>query len=154
MIEMKITKENILKILDNLNQNDKEEMKLFYQNYSKKDFIDICFSKKSEIYIVGLDDMTPVALGGIYRTQNSDSKAQLWLLSTDGVKNIKNEFFKYLKSKIIYFQSKFQILYNVIYKSNFKILKFLKKFDFKVFELEDSNFKLFYFNKKGGKIDI
>ena len=129
-------------------------MELFYEKYSKDDFINICFDEKSEIYILGFDENSPLAIGGIYKTDINGTDAQLWLLTTNETKKIKVEFLKYLKSKIKYFKSKFQVLYNVVYKSNFKILKFLKKFDFKVRQTSNPDFKLFYYNKKGGKIDI
>ena len=52
------------------------------------------------------------------------------------------------------FKKNHDILFNVIYKSNYDALKWLAKCGFKVLDLNNKNYKLFYFTKGGINFDL
>lgn len=153
MIEIEVNKANILKLINNLRDEDMEEFKIYLKNKTFSDFLNTCFDKNNEIYFLGEDLYTPVAIGGAYFLEEFRI-AQVWLLCGKNFEKHRVELFKYVLKKIEYFKSKYKVLFNYIFKTNFSILKMLIKKGFKVKKIKNNDFKLFYFENKGGRFDI
>lgn len=153
MIEIEKNKKNLEEFLKNIRKEDKEELEIFYGKNYKKDFIDVCMNKKYETYFLADKNLNPVAIGGVVQHKSNLKLGQIWLLTTDKVRENKFFLFKYVKNKIKKFKTKFDVLFNYIYKSNFKILLWLNLFDFESVELKNKDFKFFYYKKEGVNFD-
>jgi len=152
MIEAKLTKEYLDLFVDNLRSEDKEELVQFYPT-SLEEFSKTCFEDNQKIYFVLSDKIKPLALGGAYLIKNKKYKtAQVWLLSSNEIKESKIELFKYVLARLEEFKNEYEILFNYIYKTNFSALKWLKKAGFKVVDLKNADYKLFYYFK--GDLDF
>lgn len=154
MIEKRINKKYLKLFLKNLRYQDKKEL----ENSNINNFLEfykICKSPLSEIYFLVNENNFPLALGGVYDVSKYDLKiGQIWLLSTSEIYRNKLIFLKYIKNKIEFFKSKYDILFNYIYESNFNFLKLLKANDFKVLHTNKFDYKLFYFCKGDINFDL
>ena len=151
MIEAQINKDDLRTFLLDLRKADMLEMKNFFKKDFEEKFIETCFDKNNEIYFLKTDDNYPLALGGVYCINNI---GQVWLLTTNKFYQHKKDVLKYVFLKIENFKTRFDILFNFIYKTNFSSLKWLKKAGFSVSNLDNcSDYKVFYFSK-GAKFDL
>lgn len=145
MKNLEINKENLEKFLLNLRNEDFEELKIFLKNNTIDNFINICLKNKSNTDFLADNNNKAVALGGI-KPENKDT-GQIWLLCSKDWFKHKIELYKIIKNRIELFKKDYLVLYNYIYKSNFKALIWLKKFGFKHKKV-NSEFKIFYFKKE------
>lgn len=143
MIEIKATKENLEKFIDNICDEDKQELMYFLKDDYKSKFVEILLKNQENTYFLSHLNI-PVAIGGL--SFDKLNRAVVWLLCSNEYKKHKIELFKYVLNKIKLFKSKHNFLYNYIYKSNFKALKWLEKCGFKSLNLKNVNdFKFFYY---------
>jgi len=149
MKEIKINEENIIKFIDNLRIQDKEELIYTHGKKYKQKFIEIIF-KLDDYYFLSYCNI-PIAMGGVVNLNNN--KGQVWLLSTNEEYKHRFYLYKYIKNKINLFKNSYDFLFNYIYKSNFEALKWLTKFDFKFKNTENTDFKFFYYIK-GENFDL
>ena len=120
MIEGKITKDILCTFLANLRLEDKLEFDEYIKNNNINDFYSLCLDKTQDNYFILSDDGLPCALGGAYKDKNdTQNKAQVWLLCTNEILKNKKSAFKYIFSKIQLFKEKYDFIYNSIYKTNF-----------------------------------
>lgn len=155
MIEIEINKQNLKKFIDDIKLEDKKELEHFFKEDFKEEFIKLALlNKDGASYFLADDDLNPIFIGGVVSVDKKANLGQVWLLSTNKVNNHKLFVYRYVKDKIKLFQRDYNILFNYIYKSNFKALKWLKKCGFKVKKTNDKNYKLFYFNKGENNFDI
>lgn len=151
MIEIEINEENLKKFTKDIRKEDKEELAFHFGEKFEKKFIKIAKNTKNT-YFVADKNKNPLAIGGFEKFKNSNT-FQVWLLCTDKLKNNKKELFKYIKTRLKPYKEKSFVLFNYIYKSNFKSLDFIKNLGFEVVDLKNENFKLFYY-MKGKNFDI
>lgn len=154
MKKLKTDKFNLKKLLKTIKDEDKDELKhSFGKDYAKK-FLKICF-KASEKYFYGDDCSNPIAIGGVEPFLKDNLKiGQIWLISSKNFTEQNIELFKYINSKINEFKKEYDVLYNIIYKSNFKALKWLSRCGFKILDTECDDYKLFYYAKGGINFDL
>jgi hypothetical protein len=151
MLNEKSKKTEILYILNNLRKEDRLELySLFGKNW-KEETINNLKNKKVNI-LYGYDkvgDKKPIAMGGFDVVGGIDSRiACVWLLSTPFVSKNQFLFFKELKHQFRKAETRYDIMYNFIYKSNKTAKSWLGHFGFKfdnpkgIFFKE--NFEFFY----------
>lgn len=145
MIELEINKENITAFLDDLRTSDKEELIYHYGDEYRKVFIE-SIEKINNTYFVGNNNKEPLAIGGFQELKNNKTFL-VWLLCTNKISKNKKELLKYIKQKVKFYKKKSFIMFNLIYKSNFKSINLLKKLEFEIKDTSDKNFKLFYYTK-------
>ncbi len=76
--------------------------------------------------------MLPIAMGGFEPyLQNGNNIAVVWLLSTKFINQYKLIFWKELNTYFSQEKSKYSILFNFIYKSNFQAKRWLRLLGFK-----------------------
>lgn len=148
LVRKKINKKDLLYILQNLRDEDKEEIKLsFGEDYIKNELKSIMKTKA----LLAVDSVTgkPILVYGITPLQNKKS-ALIFMLSTNDIVNYKHSFFIELKKEIKKIDNNYYYLCNIIYKKNFLAKKWLKKFGFK-FDISNlsvlnvpDNFEFFY----------
>ena len=149
--EVQITKEKLEFLFENLAKEDYLELKSSIKENLKEIFIKMCLQEKNAI-MLSINNKI-IAIGGVSECNYENKVGRLWLLITRYAKNHRIELFKYLNKKIDDFKKEYKVLFNEIYKSNFKIIPFLKKNGFKIKNSKNKNYKIFYFNK-GGNFDI
>lgn len=155
MIEIPISKANLLKLLNTLRKEDENELIAIYGDSYKRKFINICLKIKNYIYFLADDKSNPIAIGGaVQRKINNVNCAQVWLISSIYSLNYSFSLAKYISHKIAFFKNKFDVLFNYIYKSNFESIVWLKKFNFSFHSCNDINYKLFYFINGGVNFDF
>lgn len=134
MIKNIKNKSDIVFILDNLRDEDKEELyALFGDKWKEITLSDLENHEVLCLYLLnGKNEEIPIAMGGFFEqfTQNT-SIACVWLLSTVFLKGNKTLFIKDIKRELEKASKKYSIMYNYIYKSNFEAKKWLKIFGFK-----------------------
>ena len=111
----------------------------------------MCLREKSAI-MLSIDNKI-IAIGGVSACSKKEKIGRLWLLVSKYATGHKIELFKYLNKKINDFKKEYKMLFNEIYKSNFKIIPFLEKNGFKIKNSKNKEYKIFYFSK-GGSFDI
>lgn len=151
MIEAELTESLLREFYFNLRYQDKQEIVSIFGSFGVDEFIKICFETNGKTYFLLSDKYKPLALGGA-NIVNNPKIAQVWLLSTNDALKYRKEIFKYVKRKIKEFKVEYDVLYNFIYKTNFKSLFWLKRYGFKVLNSNNPDYKLFYFSK--GEIDF
>ncbi len=153
MMEAEPNYKLLKQFLATLRREDKEETQaLGCQNF-EYDLFDYLDNKPEYTYFLLSKNKKPLALGGAKET-GIPYVAKVWLLTTNELKNNKLELYKYVKNKIELFKTKYDVLYNFIYKTNFNSLKWLKKAGFSELSLENRDYKLFYFIHGGKEFDI
>lgn len=154
MIEVKPTRQKICLFLDNLRNEDKEELLINNSSDIVDEILDIFSNPIHQTYFLYYKNL-PIALGGAYFVQDEPHKiARIWLLTSKYAKYCSFELYKYITNKISIFQLEYDILFNFIYKSNFKSLNWIKKANFNVLDLISDDYKLFYFLKGDINFDI
>ncbi len=121
-------------ILGNLRKEDEQElMAQLGQDWKEK--ILVYFSGKLFKVLYGFNyvgDKVPIAMGGFAELSTEDPTiACVWLLSTNFVSRNKKLFFKELKKQLLEAETKYTVLYNYIYKSNYTAKSWLINFGFK-----------------------
>lgn len=133
MIKNIENKKEILFILNNLRQEDKQELKALWGKHWKQ-FAFESIQDKDGLVLYGNNyqgETVPIAMGGIYNLSGkSCSVACVWLLSTVFVYNNRHIFMKTIRKEILKASKKYDILYNYIYKSNYEAKTWLKKLGF------------------------
>ncbi len=155
MKQLIVNKKNLLKLLCNLRLEDKKELIFnFNKNYKQK-FIRITLSTK-EKYFFADDNGLPLAIGGAEEKIVDDLKiGQVWLISSKYFKKSNVKLIKFIKNKIEEYKNDFDILFNIIYKSNYSALNWLTRCGFRVKEIpHNKDYKLFYFTKGGINFDL
>lgn len=149
MIDLTLTKNKLLEFLNNLRLEDKKELDFFLKEHAQDEIINFCLKNKKDTCFLANEKLTPLILGGIYKTkENNIKQGQIWLLCSKSALKHKKEAYKYVKNKILSYQKENDYLFNYIYKSNYKALKWLTRLGFKVKELNNKNYKLFYYKKE------
>ena len=134
MIKYVSEKSEIEFILSNLRDEDKEELEnLFGSNWYEMSLESLKDEKFLVLYGYGNEHgQVPVAMGGFYEVNNEPCKiACVWLLSTKYINKNKTAFMKALRNQMYLNSSKYDILYNFIYKSNHSAKLWLKKLGFR-----------------------
>lgn len=153
MIEIELNEKNLLLFLKNIRQEDKKELEYFFKENLEQNFIKICL-KNPETYFVADKNLQPIAIGGVKEIKNNNHTfGQVWLLCTNEYKKNKISLYKYIKSKIDNFKTRFDFLFNYIYKTNFDALLWLKKCGFVSCDCSEQ-FKLFYYTKGVHNFDL
>ncbi len=133
MIKKAVNKSEILFILDNLRNEDKQELFISSgENWKEKTLFNL--ENKDFLILYGNDNtgrQAPIAMGGFCETDKNESIACVWLLSTFFVYKNRMLLAKELKTQIAFAEQKYKIMYNYIYKSNFDSKNWLKKLGFK-----------------------
>lgn len=153
MIEAQLDDKLLDEFLNTLRKEDKIEIDALADKNLKKDLFEISKDKNGYFYFLLSNNQKPLALGGAKQMKNPKI-AKVWMLCTDELEKNKVHFYKYVKNKIEFLKTKFDVLYNFIYKSNFSSLVWLKKCGFKELTLTNSDYKLFYFVKGGIEFDL
>ena len=155
MINIEKTGATLAILFENMRSEDKSELEYFFKSNTKEKFIDICLDDKNDTYILGLDNKTPLAIGGVYTHYIEDYKfGQVWLLCANAYQKRKLCLYKYIFEKIKTFLCEYDILFNFIYKTNFSAITWLKKMGFSFVELNNKDFRLFYLKKGGFEYDL
>lgn len=128
MYRAKFNLNDIKYILDNLRKEDKIEVKEARGRYWKKEILE---SLKNTNYPVLLgktkEKDIPVLICGAWNIdKNNPAIAIVWMLSTSEIEKHQISFLKELKKEIAYYDEKFAITFNHIYKSNILAKKWLK----------------------------
>lgn len=153
MIEAKPNYKLLKQFLATLRNEDKEEIcALGCQNF-EYDLFEFLDNNPKYTYFLLSKNKKPLALGGA-KEASIPYVAKVWLLTTNELKNNKLELYRYVKDKIELFKTKYDVLYNFIYKTNFNSLKWLKRAGFSELSLENQDYKLFYFIHGGKEFDI
>ncbi len=150
MKEITVDKYNLEALLNDLRIEDKQELIASVGNDYKKIFTETILKNKNNCCFLSDDNNNPLAIGGIVKLNSNYSSP--WLISSNKFKYHKKDILKYVYKKINEYKKENNILFNYIYKSNFKALKWLKKFGFKTMNT-NNDYKIFYFSKEK-KIDI
>ena len=137
MIEIEINKQNLENFLLNIRKSDKEELIYFFGKNYKDKFIDIVLKNINSTSMLSYMGI-PSCIGGTYKDVLG---TQVWLLCSN--KFDKKFLFKYLLKKVNELKKENRILYNYIFKSNFKAVKWLSKLGFKFSDTPDNNVKFF-----------
>lgn len=143
----------VYQILKYIREEDKQElMALFSDNWYSKTIES--FQNKEFLVLYGFDDKkmkVPIAIGGVDKIYDEPHRAaSVWFLSTKWIKNNKKLLFSTLKNQILLAEKEYDMLFNFIYKSNFKLKNWLKNSGFKFdnsFFIETKpivDFELFY----------
>ncbi|MBQ3640505.1 hypothetical protein II906_01015 [bacterium] len=140
--------------------NDEKIFKFIINNLRKEDLLELKASKGSDWFNETLKAIKtpnaivmfiktetgrslPVAVGGFEPYGNEQEKmAVVWLLTTKFVSNYKYIFWKELKSFFCQEKSKYLILFNFIYKSNFQAKRWLRLLGFKFDNPHPQNMKV------------
>lgn len=148
LVRKKINKKDLLYILQNLRDEDKEEVKLNYgDNYIQEELKSIL--KTNALLAVDSITKKPILVYGISPLQNKKS-ALIYMLSTKEIVYYKRSFFTELKKEIKKIDKNYYYVCNIIYKKNFLAKKWLKKigFNFDISNLSfmnvPDNFEYFY----------
>ncbi len=152
MREIKATRKNIKKFIKNLRKEDYEELKYFLKKKITKKFQKE-LENLSDFYFLS-DKNRPIALGGVQQDKNNQNIGKAWLLCANINRENKIKLYRFIKEKILNYQKQYHIIYNFIFKSNFKAQKWLEKLGFTFFETQNPDFKLFYYSNGEQKIDI
>jgi len=153
MIEISITHKNLTNFIKNIRLEDKLELEYVFKNNLEDNFIDSIY-KCDEIYFLADNNRTPIAIGGVENRFCDDLKlGQVWLLTTKDYYKNRFYLYKYVLDKIKDFKTRYDILFNFIYKSNYPALTWLNKAGFMEYDLS-ADFKLFYFLNGGINFDI
>ena len=149
MIEIEVNKENLKKFIKNIRKEDRTELEFSFKNKWKEKFIEICLNEKN-IWFLADKYNIPCAIGGIQYENtdiNSVKRGRIWLICANNFKNNRIYLLRYIKNKIEQMKLSSDILYNYIYKTNFRFLKWLKKIGFKTLNV-NQDIKFFYFIKE------
>lgn len=116
-------------ILDNLRQEDYQEIVAVWGENWRETFIKNTINTD---FVILVKNNTPIAMGGFTCIdKNYPEIACVWLICSKYVKNNKKLLFSVIKNLLKNKSSKFKIMYNHIYKSNFSAKKWLKRLGFK-----------------------
>ena len=130
----KMTNINVaLYILNNLRSEDELELKALWGNKWIEKTIK-SLKGKDVLILYGFNDegnFVPVSMGGFVQMFGQNSLiACVWLLSTNYIYKNKKMFVTELLKQLEQASYKYEIMYNYIYKSNYKAKKWLKKLGF------------------------
>ncbi|MCX4275887.1 MAG: hypothetical protein OSJ27_08955 [Candidatus Gastranaerophilales bacterium] len=136
-------------ILNHLRSEDKSELKaLFKRNWKKKT---LKLIKKSSTYaVIGKNkNGIPIVMGGYSALPQNKNVAGVWFLTTNEVKNHKLSMLLELKKEFEFYDTKFGLTYNILYKSNMASKKWLKWLGFRFenfFKIKNipNGFEFFY----------
>ena len=124
-------------ILSNLRDEDKEELEnLFGNNWYNKTIESLKDEKFLILYGQGnAAGRVPVAMGGFYDVKKEIATenckiACVWLLTSKYVSKNKTALMRVLRNQLYANSSKYDIMYNFIYKSNHGAKLWLKKLGF------------------------
>lgn len=122
-----------LYILNNLRSEDELELKALWGNKWIEKTIK-SLKDKDVLILYGFNDegnFVPVSMGGFVQMFGQNSLiACVWLLSTNYIYKNKKMFVTELLKQLEQASYKYEIIYNYIYKSNYKAKKWLKKLGF------------------------
>ncbi|MBQ9244877.1 hypothetical protein IJ182_01265 [bacterium] len=122
----------ILFVLDNLRDEDKEEL---FALYGDNWYFETLNSLKDKEFLVmyGYDNdkkEIPIAIGGFYEIKENKNIAAVWLISSFYLYINKTLFFKDVVPLIKNAETKYKIMYNYIYTSNLQAKNWLVKLGF------------------------
>lgn len=125
------TKKDVLYILNNLRNEDKNELlALWGENWLELSYNNII--NTSFQTLIGKNDKTPVAMGGVWAINNeAPNSACVWLLCTREVKKYIKSVLGEIKKEILSADLKYDFLYNIIFTENKAAKRWLKNLGFK-----------------------
>ncbi len=144
---------DVIFVLDNLRNEDILELQALWGNDWKQSALDNII-KHDFLTLIGKNDKNldiPIAVGGFAELfEKNASIACVWLLTSSFISYNKKSCFNQIKKTIKQAESKYFVMYNYIYKSNFQAKKWLKNLGF-CFDkpkpdniIFDENFEFFY----------
>ena len=152
-MEIETTKQKLEELLDNVRLEDKKELEFSLGFDYRNKFIKTTL-KANEKYFISDKNGTPLAIGGCEEYSFKPKIGQVWLISSKNFTKKNLKLIKFIRNKIEVFKNEYDILFNVIYKSNYKALRWLTKCGFKVMDIKNKNYKLFYCSKGGQNFDL
>ncbi len=145
MIEIEINHENLEKFVADIRDEDEQELIAVLGCDYRDELFRLCLSNKSQTYFLADSLSRPCAIGGVSRFCNDEKIGQVWLLCTNRAVENKIALFKYISRKITEFKREYDLLFNFIYKSNYKALNWLSVFGFVSFDIKNVNDYKFFF---------
>lgn len=153
MLKTDKNKEDYIFILDNLRDEDFSELKALWKSDWKTNTLKNL--EHTDVLVLygndGKHNEVPVAMGGFYDISAKNLRiACVWLLTTKFVKYNRKSLFLTLKSRIEQGEKDYDLMYNYIYKSNYKAKRWLSKFGFRfdnprpVYLKLEKDFEFFY----------
>lgn len=145
MIKEYKNESEIIFILENLREDDKQELIALYgENWLTETLNDLKYRNFYVLYGYDYDfKLVPIAIGGFCECfENDKTIACCWLLSSFYIQKNRILFFKSVKRQIKDAEKKYKILYNFIHKTNFSAKKWLKKFGFKFDNPKPNNIEI------------
>jgi len=125
----------------------------FTPNFRDK-FIEISLNAKEKYFLSDKND-NPLVVGGVETKKFKKLKiGRVWIISTNHYAKNKLKLAKFIRERIEDFKKRHDILFNIIYKSNYSALKWLTKCGFRVMELNCDDYKLFYYTRGGINFDL
>lgn len=133
MLKKYSDKSEYIFILDNIRDEDEEELRaLFGDKWYEKTCQTL---QTADFYILYGKDFqnqnVPVAMGGVRAVCENSEAAYVWLLTTKYIYKNRVALCKGLKNFFRKYETKYRIMCNFIYKSNYTAKSWLKKFGFK-----------------------
>lgn len=115
-------------ILNRLRKEDKEEVKAVFGKHWKKKSIENLIHTDFQILLGKIKNGNiPVLMGGAWAVdKNNPAVAIVWMLSTPEIEKHQISFLRELKKEMKYYDEKFAITFNHIYKSNTLAKRWLK----------------------------
>ncbi len=133
MIKKMTDKSEIVFILENLREEDRQELFL-HSGKDWKNKVLLNLQDKDFLVLYGPDStgkQVPIAMGGVCETDKREKIACVWLLCSSFIYKSRIALAKGLKENVSSAEKKYRIMYNFIYKSNFEAKHWLKKLGFK-----------------------
>ncbi len=128
-----LTKKDLMRFFKNLRKEDLLEIRLLYKkNWKKRILAELKSENVLSVRIKSKNGRNLIiAVGGFSEVSGNNEKiACAWLLTSNEVYHHKIFFLKEIIRHISAAQSKYKIIYNRIYKSNFESKFWLKKLGF------------------------
>ena len=115
-------------ILNRLRSEDKEEVKaVFGKSWKRKTIENLMHTDFQILLGKTKNENIPVLMGGAWAVdKNNPSIATVLMLSTPEIKKHQVSFLRELKKEILYYDEKFAITFNHIYKANTLAKRWLK----------------------------
>lgn len=133
MIKKVSSEKEVIFILDNLRYEDKKEVQaLLNDNWKEKTIENL--KDKDFLVLYGKDNkgaQVPIAMGGFEDlSDDNTTMACVWLLCTYFIEFNKGLLMKELYKQIKSAESKYSIMYNYIYHTNYQAKKWLRQLGF------------------------
>ena len=144
MIKKSKSRRKLKYILNNLREADRQEMfELYGANWYSKTLNSIM---KTD-FVIGVSKRTGKPFAVFGHKAEFEKYGIIFLLSTPEIENKKFSLVRSAGIEISKIEKQYDMIFNFIHKSNFKMLKLLEQLDFKFLECDRINYKFFYKRK-------